>query len=182
MCLVRCLAAFSPLWSPPPTCSTHSTLSSVDITAWIMPSCTPIFRMLDQMCLRGILSNIFLQSHATTHEPKPSFFRCRRVDFAVQIHAGLRRRGKKVKVGSGAGRCLGNPADSDRGARQEMAGHSECLARSGGRAVGAQLKNGEETVVTNDVHVAVRERYIPLWIGSGGGRRRAQDATGVVYL
>ena len=90
--------------------------------------------------------------------------------------------GKKVKVGSGAGRCLGNPADSDRGARREMAGHSECLARSGGRAVGAQLKNGEETVVTNDVHVAVRERHIPLWIGSGGGRRRAQDATGVVYL
>ena len=87
-----------------------------------------------------------------------------------------------MKGGSGAGRCLGSPADSDRGARREMAGHSECLARSGGGAVGAQLKNGEETVVTNDVHVAVRERHIPLWVGGGGGRRRAQDATGVVYL
>jgi hypothetical protein len=48
--------------------------------------------------------------------------------------------------------------------------------------VGAQLENGEETVVTNDVHVAVRERHVPLWVGGGGGRRRAQDATGVVYL
>ena len=87
-----------------------------------------------------------------------------------------------MKGGSGARCGRGSPADSDKGARREMAGHSECLARSGGGAVGAQLKNGEDTVVTNDVHVAVRERHIPLRVGGGGGRRRAQDATGVVYL
>ena len=45
--------------------------------------------------------------------------------------------------------------------------------------MGAQLENGEETVVANDVHVAVREGHVPLRGGGGGGRRRAHDATGV---
>ena len=83
-----------------------------------------------------------------------------------------------MKGGSGAGRCLGSPADSDKGARREMAGHSKCLARSRGRAVGAQLKNGEETVVANDVHVAVRERHIPLWLAEeeDDAGRRARPA------
>ena len=84
--------------------------------------------------------------------------------------------------GSGAGRCRGSPADSDKGARREMAGHSECLARSRGRAVGAQFENGEETVVANDLYVAVREGHVPLRGGGGGARRWAYDATGVVNL
>ena len=61
-------------------------------------------------------------------------------------------------------------------------GRSERLAGSRGRAVGAQLENGEETVVANDVDVAVREGHVPLWGGGGGGRRRAHDAAGVVDL
>ena len=63
-----------------------------------------------------------------------------------------------------------------------MAGRSERLAGSRGRAVGAQLENGKETVVANDVYVAVREGHVPLRGGGGGARRWAQDATGVVNL
>ena len=64
-----------------------------------------------------------------------------------------------------------------------MAGRrSECASGSRGRAVGAQFENGEETVVSNDVHVAVREGHVPLWGGGRGARRWAHDATGVVNL
>ena len=48
--------------------------------------------------------------------------------------------------------------------------------------MGAQLENGEETVVANDVDVAVREGHVPLWGGGGGGRRWAHGAAGVVDL
>ena len=60
-----------------------------------------------------------------------------------------------------------------------MAKRSECLAGSRGRAVGAQFENGEETVVANDVYVAVRGGHAPLRGGRGGARRWAHDATGV---
>ena len=63
-----------------------------------------------------------------------------------------------------------------------MAGRSECLASSRGRAMGAKLKDGEDAVVANDVHVAVRKGYVPLRGGGGGVRRWADDTAGVVHL
>ena len=39
------------------------------------------------------------------------------------------------RAGAGRGAVVGSPADSDKGARQEMAGRSERLAGSRGRAV-----------------------------------------------
>ena len=46
----------------------------------------------------------------------------------------------------------------------------------------AQFENGEETVVANDVDVAVREGHIPLRGGGRGARRWAHGAIGVVDL
>ena len=57
-----------------------------------------------------------------------------------------------------------------------------CAGGSRGRAVRAQFENGEETVVANDVDVAVREGHVPLRGGGRGARRWAHDATGVVNL
>ena len=49
--------------------------------------------------------------------------------------------------------------------------------------VAVKLKDGEDAVVANDVHVAVRKGYVPLRGGGGGGGRRwAHDAAGVVHL
>jgi hypothetical protein len=48
--------------------------------------------------------------------------------------------------------------------------------------VRAQFENGEETVVANDVDVAVREGHIPLRGGGRGARRWAHGAIGVVDL
>ena len=72
-----------------------------------------------------------------------------------------------------------------------MAGRSERLAGSRGRAVGAQLENGEETVVANDVHVAVGEGRLVLrsaaeedgvsMFRKGGHRQRDARAFRIVH-
>ena len=61
-----------------------------------------------------------------------------------------------------------------------MAGRLECAGWSRGRAAGAKLEEGEETVVANDVDVAVREGHVPLRGSGRGVRRWLHDAAGVV--